>query len=460
MAHFIAVMSYIILIYFAALCAVFTLLLMTSLKYILQQYYQVKLGNTHDIVNLISSTPILTVLIPCYNEKYRVIDSVLSVINSTFKTLEIILIDDDSTDDTRMILADVFQLYEVPVVIKQTIAARPVKKVYKSQLYPNLMVIHKEHGYGNGADSLNVGVNACQTPLYMTLDADTIVEPEAICYLLFAFFSQPHCVVVGGAVYVLNEIPVKLGVMSRPFIQKKHVAAFQALEYIRSFLFGRASFNFFGGALCYAGAFTLFEKQAVIECGGYDPRNFSYDAEIVIKIHKMMRSKKYPHTLYFDSNAFSWTIVPNNTKAFWKQRNFWQRGMFKSFMMHKEMLLNPSYGWVGMFSVPVNLLFEIMAPVVEFVSYLLVVLAFIYNIGALKPIFLALIIAWGFAAYINLANFVLNLITFRKLEGRGDILRVCYLVLIEMIGFRQLRSMCGTFAMIEYIINRFRGKYL
>lgn len=460
MAHAIVVIGDIILFYFFLLMIGYTVLLLASLSQVINQFKEAETGLTSEITQLVANTPILTVIIPCFNEKRRVLETVYSIMNNNFKNVQVIIVDDDSTDETMEILQQELRLKEVPSIVKQTIPTQQIKHTYISELFENLSVIHKEHGFGNGADSVNVGINAATTPLFMTLDADTVVEPDAISRLLFAFFSKGHCITVGGAVFVLNEIKVHQGIISKAALPSRLIPAFQAIEYVRSFIFGRSGFNIFGGALCYAGAFTLFEKQAVIEVGGYDKLNFSYDAEIVVKLHDYMRTRKLPYTAYFSSTAFSWTVVPSTLKSYWRQRNFWQRGLLKTFMLHKHMLFNPRYGVVGLFNVPFNLFFEILGPVIEFISYLLLILAIIFNLLAVEPVLWALILAWGYAAFLNIINFYLNIITFNKFGQAREIIKVCVLGLVEMLGFRQFRATCCAVATVEFVWNRLKGKYL
>ncbi|MBA2654794.1 MAG: glycosyltransferase family 2 protein [Gammaproteobacteria bacterium] len=458
MENFILIASYTILFYFASLTIGYCILLFASLSDILRQFKEADYGNISDVFTAFGSLPILTVIVPVWNEKTRVFNTIYSLVKSDYSPINITLVNDASTDNTMDLLIQKFQLYVIPTVIKQTIKTQPIRATYRSTLYPNLLVIDKGHGFGNGADSINVGINACNTPLYMTVDADTIVEPQAISRLLFNFFSKPHCVVVGGAVYVLNGNEVQEGVMVKTGLPSETVAAFQAVEYIRSFLFGRAGWNTFSGALCYAGAFTLFEKQVVVDMGGLDAKNFAYDAEVVTHIHDYMRRHKYPYTAYFTSNAFAWTEVPATIKHYWKQRNFWQRGMLRTFTKHSNMFFNPRYGIVGMFNVPFNFFYEIMGSVVEFLSYMLLILALIFSTVAVKPLVWALILAAAFSAFINLANFFLNIITYKKYHNFYDTLRVVYLVTLEMFGFRQIRAACCFVGTMQYIWNRLRGR--
>jgi cellulose synthase/poly-beta-1,6-N-acetylglucosamine synthase-like glycosyltransferase len=368
---------------------------------------------------------------------------IYSVLNSQYKNIKLILVNDGSTDNTMSVMKKELELYEIPLIIKQTIKTEKVRHYYQSKRFENITVIDKDHSpYNCGADCMNAGLNACKTPIILTVDADTILEPEAVTRLLFTLLSTPHCVMVSGSIYVLNDNIVDHGKMLTTQLPKHFITSVQAVEYLRSFLYGRAGLNAIGGAMCYPSAFTLFETHALREVNGYDKVNFSYDSEITLKMHHYMSKNKYPHNLNHSPNAFSWTDVPSTFKSYWKQRNCWQRGMLRSLQLHIAMLFNPRYAIVGLISFPAYLIFEVFGSVVEFTSLVLVVV--FYSLGIVNFTFFLwfIILALGFIAFISIAMVFLNQISFNKYNKPTDILKVLMLVTAEMCGFRQFRALC------------------
>ncbi|MFA5959620.1 MAG: glycosyltransferase [Tatlockia sp.] len=454
------VISLCILVYFTVLGAWYTLLLVLSFPEVIKKFREVSVGDVHHFIDDQTSIP-LTVVTPAFNEKNRIFNMLYSGLNSNYKNVNFIVVNDGSTDNTMEILIEEFALYEVPIVIRQDIPTCLIKHCYQSARFSNLMVLDKEHSpYNCGADSINAGLNACQTPIMLTVDADTVLEPEALTRMLFSFLSKSHCIVVSGSVYVLNGNTVEKGKLIDTQLPRQFVPAVQGLEYLRSFLYGRAGLNVLGGAMCYPGAFTLFETHCLREVGGFDTQNFGYDAEITIKLHHYMRKQKFPHTLNHSPNAFCWTEVPGTVKSFWGQRDKWHRGMWRSSLRHIEMLGNFRYGIIGLVSFPAFVFFEIMGPIIEFISYITFVIA--YFIGAINYLIIVwfLILAWGFLAYITLAMLFLNFITFNKYHRMKDAFRGIWLIFVEMLGFRQLRAATCTLGSVRYFINRLRGKPL
>lgn len=447
-----------IIIYFAALTVWYTLLLLVAFPEVLKKYRESKYGNLQVYIDHFKLIPI-TIVTPAFNEEKRILNMLHSVFNSDYKNVQLIVVNDGSTDNTLNFLIKEFAMYKVPPVIKQTIKTEKIIQCYQSRTYPNLMVIDKEHSpLGCGSDSVNVGLNACKTPIMMTLDADTLVEPEAISRMLLTFMARAHCVAVSGSVYVLNGNKIEDGELLENNLAPNFVGAVQSVEYLRSFLYGRAGWNVLGGAMCYPGAFTLFETDILREIGGFDSKNFSYDAEIIIKIHHWMRKHKYPYNLNHTPNAFAWTEVPGTLKSFWKQRDHWQRGMLRSATLHMAMFLNPRYGVAGMLSFPCYILFEILGPVVEFVSYVLFILGLIFGSVSWNVFFWFILLAWGYITFLSIAMVYLNVISFDKYRTFLVTLRVIWLVFAEMFWFRQYRATCCFVGSIRYFVNRLLGK--
>ena len=243
-------------------------------------------------------------------------------------------------------------------------------------------------------------------------------------------------------------------------LPKQFISAVQALEHLRSFLYSRSGLNTFGGALCFPGAFTLFETELLHEMNGYDTPNFGYDAEITIKIHHYMRQHNYPYMVKHSSDAFCWTEMPRTLKSYWKQRDKWQRGMLRSATRHAAMFLNPKYGIVGLLTFPLYILFEIFGPLVELISMISFIIVLFMGKANLPALFWLLFLAWGFITYTTLVVLFLNIISFSKYKKKNDTFKAIWLSFTEMLGFRQFRAICCSVGSIRYLVNRILGKPL
>ena len=444
-----------IFIYYLVLTIGYTLLLFASFPDTYKNFKLGKYTNLDKLINQKGLVPV-TVITPFYNDKDNLLNSVQSALNSNYTNIEIILVNDGSTDDSLSMLKDYFKLYEVPPVIKQTFETAPILARYQSRNYPNVTVLDKEHA--GSADAVNAGLNACDTPLYITLDSDTVIEPDSISHAMFAMLSEKHCIAVGGSVYVQNACRIEQGKIIEKRLPYDFVSAHQTSEYLRAFLYGRAGWNKLGGTLCYSGAFTMYETQAVRDAVGYEKDNFSYDVEIIMKLHHYMSKHKFPYKIYYTVNALAWTLVPSTLKRYWIQRNHWQRGMLGSTFKYIGMFFNPTFKSFGFINYPYYVIYEVFGSIVEFISYVSVFVLWYFGWLNNYALFLFFVLAWGYSAYLTMACILLNTITFNTYSRFIDTLNMLSLSVVEMIGFRQYRAACCFTAYVQYLFNRLMGK--
>ncbi|MFI4955873.1 MAG: glycosyltransferase [Gammaproteobacteria bacterium] len=458
MINIIHMLNMAIFVYFTLLCLGYTVLLMLSIPKVLQQFQEVKYGNISNLVNGKFPMPV-TIIMPAYNISDKILNAVHSILKSDYKDLNIIVINDGSTDDTLSELIRTFNMFRTPIVVKQKIKTARLLGSYASYDYPRLTVLDKEHS--NAGDTLNAGINACRTPIFITIDADTVIETEAVSRIVFSFLTSPHCVATGGVVLIGNENVNEKGMLEPGFrVPNNLVAGLQVAEYMRSFVLFRSGWDTFGGALSFAGAFTLFEKEAVTRVGGFDENNFAQDAEIVLRLHDYMRQQKYPYSIAFAPSAFALTLVPGNLIDFWKQRDHWQRGLLRSFCLHRRMMFNPRYGWVGMFSYPFYVFFEILSPLIELSAYILLILGVFVAVIPLNVILLFFGLAAGYVGALTMATIFINAVTFNKYPRFIDVIHILSLSFADMILFRQCHVLCKSIATGRYLVNRLMGERL
>lgn len=459
MTETILILNQAVLIYFFLLAVWCGLTMLLALPDVWKTYREVKYGNLYQLLETRSDI-LLTVVMPVYNEENNIVSAIQSILNSRYKNVHVIPVLDGSTDNTLEVLQKEFALYEIPSVIKQDIKTQPIRSVYKSAKIKNLTVIYKEHSPAdNGADSINCGLNALTSPIFLTVDSDTILEPNALTAMLFRFLSDQHTLMVAGCCYVLNENKVEDGRLLTRKVPKALIPAFQTLEYLRSFTYGRSGLKTFSGVLCSPGAFTMVETSIIKEAHGYNWQNFAYDTEITLAMHEMTWAKRYPTKVLFMPTAISWTEVPDTLKTFWKQRTLWHRGMLRAVSNFKRMFLNPRYKIVGMLTLPLFIAFDVCSPIVEFFSYFLFIQAFLLNLFEFKTFLWFVFIAWGFVVIISIFSFYLDLITTRKYKD-FTLLRLIGLVTLEMFGFRQFRAAACTYGAVYYFYRRLRGFYM
>src|SRR5258705_5142823 len=166
-------------------------------------------------------------------------------------------------------LRHAFDLYEIPRVYPETIATKPLRALYRSRSRSRLLVLDKENG--GKADSLNAAINASRFPLVIAVDADTLIEPDALLRLTRPLLLGRDIAAVGGTVRVANNCTVKDGRATDARVPGKWIHGIQVVEYLRAFLVGRLGWNRLGGNLIISGAFGLFRKEYLAAIGGRPP---------------------------------------------------------------------------------------------------------------------------------------------------------------------------------------------
>lgn len=438
--------------YFLFINFCYILLLFTSVPDIFAQFRQITLGNIPFFIQSKAMPPI-TAVMSAFNEREDILSTVQSLLKSDYPNLNILIINDGSDDDTMQVLHDNLDLVRVFPIISQkikTVAA--VKNYYLSSKYPNITIIDKEHS--GKSDSLNIGVNACTTPLFITIDADTILEKDAITLLAFSMLSQPHTIAEGGSIYILNGCSYKEGEILERKMSTAPLVAMQCCEYLRAFLFGRTGWKPFKGPLILSGALTLFERQAVIEVGGYSKDSPGEDMEIIVSMHEYMRKNKFPYRIGYSFSSIAWTHVPSDMNSLWGQRDRWHRGLIDSLFRHKKMFFNPKYGATGLMSYPFQFIGEFLGPLFEFTGYIAVLLAMYFNVIDWRFALLFFVATWGFTTIITLATMLISIVSFNKYKNIRDVLYLFLLVIFESCGYRQVLALCRFVATFRYFVQK------
>lgn len=219
----------------------------------------------------------------------------------------------------------------------------PVRGSYVARRHRSLWVLDKENG--GKADALNAGVNAARHPYVCALDADALVEPEALLQVAAPILDDPDLVVAtGGIVRIANGCTIDHGLITDIRLPAGRLAALQVIEYFRAFLIGRVGWTRFNALLIISGAFGLFQRTAVEETGGYWTDTVGEDAELVVRIHRHFRDRAIPYRVVFVPDPVCWTEAPEDLRTLSRQRRRWQRGLGQTIWRHRRVVGRPRYG--------------------------------------------------------------------------------------------------------------------
>ena len=325
------------------------------------------LAENFDVLGRSRFTPPVSVLVPAFNEEGMVMVTIRSVLAFDYPELEVIVVDDGSTDGTFDVLERELALEPFGYYERRIVECGPVTGVYRSRTYDHVKVIRKENR-GTKADACNCGLNYARYRYVLLLDGDTLYEPDALLNSMRLAAADPERVIgVTGHISVSSAPETTVGVRKadREFIDATLLSNFQHLEYLRSFLSTRLGWSRLGFMMCVSGAFGLWRRDVVEEVGGWSTAFSCEDIELTFRIHEHMRRTRRPYRIVSIPQMVARTEAPGRIGALVSQRARWQRVTLETFWSYRRMLFNPRYGFVGLVAMPLMVLVEGLGLVFE-----------------------------------------------------------------------------------------------
>jgi cellulose synthase/poly-beta-1,6-N-acetylglucosamine synthase-like glycosyltransferase len=269
--------------------------------------------------------PFLSVIIPAYNVKSSIEKCITSVKASDYPgEMEIIIVDDGSTDGTRELLKEM----------------------------DGVKLLLKEKNEGKAA-SINKGAKMAKGEVLACVDSDSYPEPAAFREAVATLMKDDEV----GAVtcFIRVENPNSL------------LKKIQDIEYLTGFGFAQITSRAMEAIFVTPGPTTIFRKSIFMDVGGFDEQNITEDLEMA------WRLRRHGYKLEYTPDAVSYTDVPGDIKSLFRQRMRWYRGKLYNLRKYSDMLFNPKYGYFGMFMFPLSFTAEFAGIVLSF-SFLWLVL--------------------------------------------------------------------------------------
>jgi cellulose synthase/poly-beta-1,6-N-acetylglucosamine synthase-like glycosyltransferase len=401
--------------------------------------------------NLASYQPPVSILIPAYNEEGSIVSSVHSLLGLEYPEFEIVVINDGSTDNTLAEVIAAFGMVDFPEAYRRRIETMPIKKVYASSRYPRVRLIDKDNG--GKADTLNAGINCARYPLFCSIDADCILQPDSLSRVVRPFLEDPTMVAVGGVVRVLNGCTVRNGHLEKVELPQNYLARFQLVEYLRAFLFGRLGWSPLNALLIISGAFGVFKKERVIAIGGYRRKTVGEDMDLVVRLHRNLRQEKQPYRISFVPDPICWTEVPTDLKSLKTQRMRWQRGLAESLAPNVGALFNRRGGTVSWLALPFMFTFELLGPVIEVLGYAIIIPLWLLGLIPLQSFLVFLFLSLGLGVLLSTNALFLEEVSFQMYPRRGQQIKLFGIAILENFGFRQITSIWRFKAVIYWLFS-------
>jgi cellulose synthase/poly-beta-1,6-N-acetylglucosamine synthase-like glycosyltransferase len=400
--------------------------------------------------------PSVSIIAPAYNEGPTIIENVKSLLSIFYINLEVIVINDGSSDDSLQKLISAYELELTDHFVIPALKSKPIKGIYKSSnpLYKKLIVIDKVNG--GKADALNAAINIAANDYIVSIDVDCILEQDALLKIVKPLMDDNSARVIasGGVVRIANSCEIEDGNLVKVKLPKKYLPRVQTLEYIRAFLFGRMAWTRLNGLLLISGAFGAFDKSLVIRCGGYNTNTVGEDMELVVRMRRYMQKRKEPYSVKYIPDPLCWTEAPTSYKVLGRQRNRWMRGTMETLWAHKTMFFNPRYGLMGMISFPYWVFFEMLAPAVEFLGLLSLVVMIFTGLIQWKFFLAVLYFIICFGLLYSSFALLMEVMTYHQYKRRIDIMKLLMAAISEPFLFHPF----VMWSSIRGIVDYFRKK--
>lgn len=350
--------------------------------------------NKEDLMKPAQRFPLISILIPAYNEEKVIGKTIESALEIDYPKKEIIIIDDGSTDKT-LLIAKRFQ-------------------------NDNLKVLHKENS--GKATALNYGINFAKGEIVTILDADTIAGKNSLKEIVKVFENSPNAGGVAGNVKVRNKT--------------NWLTWCQALEYVSGLQIARRAFDMFGAITIVPGAMGAFKTKILKDTGGYDKDTIVEDFDATIKVLKSGQ------IIRGTTKSLAYTEAPEKLSQFVKQRSRWYRGNLQVVFKHRNALTNPRYGFLQKIALPYMILSMFVLPITGF-----------FMLGSL---ILSIIEGDLFFVLSSMTFFIILqylLVTLAVRIEREDPRLILYSVFF-MFGFKQIQDALLIRQLFEQLLRR------
>ncbi|WP_018517893.1 MULTISPECIES: glycosyltransferase [unclassified Streptomyces] len=258
-------------------------------------------------------TRTVTVLVPAYNEKKCIANTVRSLLASDYP-VEVIVIDDGSTDGT----ADIVQRMRLPNVrvVRQRNAGKPA--------------------------ALNNGIAHARNDIIVMMDGDTVFEPSTVRELVQPF-GDPRVGAVAGNAKVGNRDSL--------------IGAWQHIEYVMGFNLDRRMYDVLRCMPTIPGAVGAFRREALERVGGVSEDTLAEDTDVTMALHRD------GWRVVYAENARAWTEAPETVQQLWSQRYRWSYGTMQAIWKHRRAVIEGgASGRFGRVGLPFVSLFMVVAP--------------------------------------------------------------------------------------------------
>ncbi len=447
-------------VYATLMFTLYSLLAIVSIFVLTRYNKESKVTNYNEVLSS-PYAPMISILAPAYNEELNIYENIKALLSLYYSNYEVVVINDGSSDATLEVVISEFDMEKVNTIVDNNIHCSPIRGIYKSRKasLSNLVLVDKVNG--GKADALNAGINVSSGRYFVAIDADCVIDPYALQVLVKPFLADQkgkETIAVGGVIRIANSCKIEGGQLIDIQLPKQLLPLFQVVEYNRSFLLGRLAWTKLNGLLIISGAMGIFNKEIVVECGGYSRYTVGEDMELVVRMRRYMAEVvKRPYRIDYIPDPLCWTEAPASAKILIRQRNRWTRGTIETIFAHWNLFLNPRYGIMGMMSHPFWTFFEWFAPLVECIGTIYFIILAISGQANWPILFTSLAFMYAFALTLSSISILYDHVVYFKYRKISMVVRQLLAAVIEPFIYHPLVTYAALRGNWDYFILRKRN---
>ncbi len=396
-------------------------------------------GGSADYPTLASSrfTVPVSVVVAAYDEERVIEFTIKSLLSFQYPEFEVIVVNDGSSDGTLEHLQELYELEPYELFVRHVFPTAPIRGIYRSVAYPNLIVVDKENG--GKADAWNAGLNVARYRYVCGVDADTVFERDTLLKVMRVAVQDPARIIGVTSQITTARDPERT--LSAPpgkrRVDHSLLVAFQHLDFLRAFLNNRLAWSRLGFMLCSPGGFQIWRRDVLEEVGGYSPAFTCEDIELTFRVHERYLREGRDYRIHCLPDSIGVTEGPDSVAKLVSQRERWQRVINETVWHYRRMWFNPRYKSVGLLGAPFYLITETLSPLIELVAMVSLVLS--VALGVFEPVaFFVMLAAMAFvnAALTSCAILLDDLQS--RMYRRRDLLRLLLLAPLDLVLYRPI----------------------
>ncbi len=423
-----------IMIFFLIINSFHAILLMCAVPELWSHWQLADDDYFHALVGT-DALPPISILASLQDSPMRATEVAAMLLALDYPRFEVILVVDSEDRNSLAELATELELYEVPPAFTINVKTTPVRAYYRSSAHPRVVCI--DMARTSVGDALNAALNTARYPHAVAVGPNVVFERDALLRLARPFLLDRSVACASGILRPVREARLVNGRVVRGS-GASWVDGCQTIEYLRNFVFQRLGWNRVASNIVVPSNPVMFKREHIFGLGGFDPDAELPAIDIAMRLPRYLTDNGINGTMPVIPDPVAWFIVAGDLRTVGRTRRKWLRALRHTLLRNSDMLANPEYGLFGVIAMPYFWLGIIIAPILELLGYLGLIVGLAAGMldSSFAWAYLASVVGYGIL--LSIWSVVFQVTFFPGDERRGDTARLLAYAVIESLGYRQI----------------------